>query len=102
MYDYNEKFDEWTERFEDAVKSVREYYDPKTLICDLMDDNDDKILYLAAYAYDAAREAGYGYTERDLEAHIDTLIDYGLKIDADEYEAAVSLAQRWSTINNDE
>ena len=102
MYDYNGKFEEWTERFENAIKAVREYHAPKTMINDLMDDNDDKILYVAAYAYDAARDAGYGYTERDIEAHIDTIVNYGLDIDADEYDAAVSLAKNWATIHNDE
>ncbi|SEQ48488.1 hypothetical protein SAMN03080615_01635 [Amphritea atlantica] len=68
------------------------------LINDEMSTDATAEMVATAYAMNAAKDAGYGYDEDSLSAHLDCLVESGAEFD---YQEALSSAIAESSILND-
>lgn len=89
-----DRLTESLDRFDAARRYEKSYFDLVRFVMEGFGGGArfDADLLAAAYAFNAAKQAGYGYTDADIEAHLDTLVEYGAAFD---YDAAKEIARAY-------
>ena len=68
--------------FNEATVIISNINTIEGVVAHINDCDTNKNLFAAAYAYNAAEEAGYGIDADNIEAHLDVLSEAGAEFDA--------------------